>query len=272
MAHPKYLVAVAICLSLIGCDQATLVKKWTKPEDELRARNYVDLLRQGKLDQVIHDLDPSVANSNVRDTFLKMAALFPNESPESVKVIGVHVFHGPEYSATSMTLEYQFPSKWILVDLTTKQAEAVTTIVGFHVSPLSDSLENLNKFTIVGKNPTQYLMLILAACFFVFSLYALILCIRTTDGKKKWIWALLALVGVGSLGVNWTTGQFTFAIFSVHIPCAAATQPLYGPWTVEVFLPVGAVLALRWRRRMMVARQSMTSRAQETYPEISGSR
>lgn len=90
----KCLVGIAFCAFLGGCDQASLMKKWTPPEAEAIARGYVDLLRQGKVDQIERDLDSSVADSNVRDTFTKMAAIFPTENPESVNVVGVHIVHG----------------------------------------------------------------------------------------------------------------------------------------------------------------------------------
>ena len=252
MALFKCLVAIAICAFLGGCDQATIMKKWTPPEAESLAKSYVDLLRQGKYDQIEHDLDPSVPESDIRDTFAKMGTLFPTENPESVKVVGAHIFHGQGYSTTSITLEYQFPSKWLLVDVTTKKEGDATTVTGFHVSSTPDSLENLNRFTFVGKSATQYLILTLAVCSLLFSFYVLLVCIRTRDGKRKWLWMLFILVGVGKLGVNWTSGQWAFTLLAIQIPCATATAPLYGAWTVVVYLPLGAMLYLNHRWKMKV--------------------
>jgi hypothetical protein len=47
-----YLVGIAVCGFIVGCDQATLIKKWTSPDAESIARGYVDLLREGKFDQI----------------------------------------------------------------------------------------------------------------------------------------------------------------------------------------------------------------------------
>jgi hypothetical protein len=211
------LVGIAFCAFLGGCDQANLMKKWTPPEAESIARGYVDLLRQGKVDQIERDLDSSVADSNVRDTFTKMAAIFPTENLESVNVVGAHIFHGQDYSTTDITLEYQFPSKWLLVEVITRKKGDVSTVVGFHVNPMPDSLENLNKFTLVGKSATQYLVLAFAVCSLLFSFYVLVLCIRAKNGKTKWLWMLFILLGVGKLAVNWTTGEFTFTPLAFQI-------------------------------------------------------
>jgi hypothetical protein len=54
-----YLVAIAFCAFLVGCDQATLMKKFIPPEEESIAKGYVELLQQGKFDQIEHDLDSS---------------------------------------------------------------------------------------------------------------------------------------------------------------------------------------------------------------------
>jgi hypothetical protein len=116
----KYLMGIAFCAFLVGCDEAALMKKWTPPGAEATARSYVELLRQGKFDRIEHDLDGSVTDSNVRDTFAKMAVILPTDDPESVKVVGAHTFHGQGYSTTDVTLEYQFPSKWVLVSVATQ--------------------------------------------------------------------------------------------------------------------------------------------------------
>lgn len=248
----KCLAGIAFCAFLGGCDEAALMKKWTPPGDESTARSYVDLLRQGKFDQIERDLDPSIADSNTRDTFAKMAAIFPIENPESVKVVSASILHGQDYSTTGITFEYQFPSKWLLVDVTTRRKGDVSTVLGFHVRPMADSLENLNKFSLSGKSAAQYLTLTFAVSSLLFSVYILVLCIRTKIGKTKWLWMLFILVGVGKLAVNWTTGEFTFTPLAFQIPCVSAMRPFYGPWTIAAYLPVGAVLFLNHRWKMKI--------------------
>jgi len=182
-----------------------------------------------------------------------MAAIFPTENPLSVKVVGAHVFHGQEYSTTDISLEYQFPNKWLLVSVLTRRKNDISTVVGFHVNPMSDSLESLNRFTLVGKSAPEYLILTLAACSFVFSLYVVVLCIQTKNVRAKWLWMLFILLGVGKLAVDWRTGQWTYQLFAIQIPCFTMTRPLYGSWTVGTYLPLGAILFLNHRWKMKVS-------------------
>jgi hypothetical protein len=106
---------------LVGCDQAALMKSFTPTADESIARNCVDLLRQEKFDQIERQLDPTLVDSNLRNTLAEMAALFPHGDPESVKVVGLNVSQRQEYSATTIQLEYEFPGKWLLVSVTTQK-------------------------------------------------------------------------------------------------------------------------------------------------------
>jgi hypothetical protein len=172
------------------------MRKFTPPEDEAIARSYFDQLRQREFDQIVSHLDPSVAESNALDKLAEMASLIPDGMPLSAKVVGARIFRNREYSTISITLEYQFPTKWLLVEVITRKKGDASTVLGFHLTPQSDSLENLNRFTLVGKSTPQYSILALAVCSLVFSFYALILCIRTRDLRRKWLWLLFILAGV----------------------------------------------------------------------------
>jgi hypothetical protein len=248
-------LGIALCTVVGGCTQGALVKKFTPPGAESTAISYVDLLRQRNFDQIEHDLDPSVAGPDDRDKLAQMAALFPDEIQKSVKVVGVDLSHGQAPSTTKITLEYEFPSKWLLASVTTQKRGNVSTLEGMDVYPMSDSLENLNRFTLNGKSAVQYVILVYALCSLLFSFYVLIVCIQTKVGKWKWLWLVIVLVGVEKVAVNWGTGQLIFGILSIQIPCFQLSRPPYGPWTVGAFFPLGAILFLRHRRKMKVTGQ-----------------
>jgi len=252
-----YLVAIAFCALLVGCDHATLTKKVTPPEEESIAKGYVELLQQGKFDQIEHDLDSSLMDSNVRNTLSKMAAFFPAESPESVKVVGAHIYRNQQSSKVDITFEFQFPSKWLLVNVTTQKNGDVRTVVGFNVTPIADSLENLNKFTLVRKSALQYLTLTCDVGSLLFTLYVFALCIRSKDMKPKWLWLIVVLVGVGKFAVNWGTGEWTSQLFAIQIPCFSMSHALYGPWTVAAYVPLGAIVFLQRRWKMKITGESI---------------
>jgi hypothetical protein len=247
---------VTFTLLLVACDQAALIKRWTPPEDESRARNYVDSLRHKRFDEVTRDLDPSFSDPTARDALVQMASLFPPEDPKSVKVVGISSASNGTYSITNIRLEYQFPSTWLLADISTKNTPDGFTLIGFRVQPLSDSLEHQNRFTFAGKGITRYGILLFAAFLVGLSLYALVLCLRSERGRARWLWALFVLVGVGRLAVNWTTGEWGLHILAINIPCGMAAHVPYGPWIVSALFPVGAVMYLVRREHTRATAQS----------------
>ncbi len=238
-----------------GCtpaDPASLIKKFTPPEDEAIATNYIALLRRNEFEQIEKDLDPSLKSVLTQDTLMKMAEAIPTQNPISVKVIGAQQVRDPGTYQINLTFEYQFPSKWLLINVATQKKDGVSTIIGFNVYPLSDSLENLNKFTLAGKTFLQYATLALAFLIPLFTLYALVLCIRTKMIKRKWLWIIFILIGIGKLTVNWTTGQWNFAPLSFQLFGAGSFAPPYGAWLISISLPLGAIMFL-FRRMNLVA-------------------
>jgi hypothetical protein len=138
-------LCIASCLCLCGCSRSAVVKMVISSEDETFARKYVDLLRRGDLDQVEQKLDPSISSADVRNTLDKMAGIFPAGEPESTKVVGYNIHH-------SLTLEYEFPDKWLLVDMSIKRVDGTSVIESFRVTPIADSLEHINRFRSESQN------------------------------------------------------------------------------------------------------------------------
>jgi hypothetical protein len=246
MSRYRYLLigfGALLLVVLSGCNQATLMRKMTPKEDEAVARRYVDELRQNKFDQIEQDMAPELKNSNMRPTLVRMAAMFPAQEPTSTKVVGFRAFVGNTRRA-EITLEYEFPEKWLLAGVVTQKIRGVTTIAGFHVTPIEDSLENLNRFTLAGKGVSQYAIVTLSVLSLLLSIYVLVLCSKTNIGKRKWLWVIFILFGIGKLGVNWTTGQIFFTLLAIQIPAGGANAQLYGPWLVYASLPLGAIIFL----------------------------
>jgi hypothetical protein len=265
------LFAIAFCLTLSGCSRAALLKMLTPPEDETFARKYVDLLRQQAFDQIEQELDPSIAGSDVRNTLATMAGVFPGGEPKSTKVVAYSFRHGRQSSTDSVTLEYEFPDRWLLVDMSIQRTGGAIRISAFRVTPIADSLEHTNRFNIVGKSALQYVILGLALAAPIFSVYVFIVCLRTKKLNLKWLWAIFILVGVGKLAINWTTGALTFTPLAFNIPCGgAASVGGYGPWVVHVHLPLGAILFLKKRSRSVTPSEAELSPAEQlptTTPE-----
>jgi len=67
-----------------------------------------------------------------------------------------------------------------------------------------------------------------------------------TPMKRRWAWALLALVGTGTFAFNWTTGQGRLMLLNLLFFDAGYWKggPA-APWVLKVAFPIGALLTIR---------------------------
>jgi hypothetical protein len=247
------LLAVA-AMVLTGCDQASMINKMMPPKAEEAAKNYIELLGQHRFEDIENNLDRSIVTPETRDMLSRMAQMIPAQQPKSIKVVGLNVFSGPNVSTVNITFQYEYQSKWLLINVATQKKGNVTSIIGFNVSELTDSLENINRFKLTDKTMLQYTVLVLAITVPIFCIYALVMCIRTRMERRKWLWVLFVLFGVAKLSVNWTTGEWAINLLSINLLGVSALAPAYGPWIISVSLPLGAIIFLL-RRKNLLAQQ-----------------
>lgn len=245
-------MVLVFVMFITGCSQASLMKTFASPEDEQAAKHYVDLLQAGKVDQIENDMDSSLkaSTSNIHQTLLDMAGYMPALPPLSSKLVGSNIFSGGGTRRTSLTFEYQYPDRWLLVNVVIQKQDDVSTLIGFHIKRLQDSLETINRFGLADKSALQYAVLLGALAASLFSLYALILCIRTKMRGRKWLWIIFILLGVCSVSVNWTTGDWDFHLVYVQLLSGGASAPLYGAWVISVSLPLGAIWFVLQRKSL----------------------
>jgi hypothetical protein len=248
------LPAIVLLLLIFGCDQREMMEKLAPQEKVEEAKNYIAQLREGKYDQIDKDMDPSIKTGDMKKVFDSMAAIIPPGEPVSVKIVGAHINNmfgnGSATQDTNITFEYQFPEKWLLINVVTRKIGDKQTIMGFRVQPIGDSLENTNRFSLAGKTPLHYAMLALASLIPLFIVGTLVLCAMTKMEKRKWLWIIFILCGVGQFAMNWTTGETLFNPIYFSLLGAGVFSFPYGPWTVSISLPLGAIIFLIRRKRL----------------------
>ena len=99
-----------------------------------------------------------------------------------------------------------------------------------------------------GKPQQNYVVFAMALTFPLLILYALYRCIRAPVRRKK-RWLLFIAFGVGTVTLNWTTGEVGYAMFNARLLGMGFTkQNEYAPWMFAVALPLGAILFLLKQR------------------------
>jgi len=245
-------------MKFVGYDRASLLKKYTPQDDEDLARHYVELLRQSQFEQIEDHLDPSIKNAETRDTLTGMHNAIPIGDPISIKAVDASTTRGSEGSTICITLEYEFEPQaillngteisgnWLIAQVVIQTKGGVKTVAGLHVSPTLKSFEEINEFTLADKGISQLVALFLAISVSGFTLYVFVLCIRTKIEKRKWIWLILITIGVFRFTANWTTGEWFFAPLSIQLPPVTGFCTPYGPWMIQITIPLGAIAFLLW--------------------------
>lgn len=252
MSRTFWLANVAILM--VGCSQEAFLNKIAPPAQQEIARGYIEKLRNRDFTVIEKVMDPSIAGQLEGGVLAKMADLFPKGEPTSAKLVGANRFSTDKDGTTlNLTYEFQFGDRFLLTNVATKTKEGVETIVGFRVQPLPLSLEAQNRFTLSNKTALQYAVLAAAVASALFTLYALVICVRTKLARRKWLWILFILFGFGKIMVNWTTGAWDFRILSFQLFSAAAFADYFGPWIISVALPIGAAVFLNRRKTLEVS-------------------
>jgi hypothetical protein len=245
----RLFVTLTLLLSLVACNSDSLLQRISSPTEQAEARTYIDKLRRHDYAAIESAADQSIKDDKLHAALEAMAALVPAGEPTSVKLVGAHINMATGGKTLNSTFEYEFGHRWLLINVAMKEEGTARTIVGFGVQPLTASLESQNRFTLAGKGILHYAVLAAAVCSAVLTLVALVACVRTRFERRKWLWILFILFGIGQLNVNWTTGEWSFMPVAIQAFSAAAYSELYGPWIISASLPLGAAWFLFSRRK-----------------------
>ena len=246
----RVMILVLSALLLFGCNQKQMLEKISTPSDQALAKGYIADLQAGNLDVIETNLDPSLKTPGAKDSPIRAAELLPEGPPTAVKLVGAQRFISSSGTRTNTTFEYQWGDKWFLCNVAIQKSATAQTIVGIGVSQQTASLEAQSKFTLQGKRLSQYAILAGAILAFGLTAFALVECIRMKGIRRKWLWIVFIIFGFGILSVNWSTGVVGFKLLSVALFSASALSPLYGPWTISMSAPVGAIVFLLLRRKL----------------------
>jgi hypothetical protein len=243
-----------------GCDQSARMER-RNPEDVALGKSYFELLRSGHADQVEDLIDPSVRDSIPDSTLEEVVATIPQEAPSSVKPVEVDSRCHEGSCQEAIVLEYKYRTDRLIFNLALLKENGHTSIMGLHLTNIPDSFVEGNRFTLLNKGPSQYLIFAVGMLIVVFSLYVLVLCISARIGPRKWVWAAFIVVGFTKLAVNWTTGELRFDFPALVLLWVDAVHVEYGPWLISISVPLGAILFLIIYRKTLFSAAAGSPRA-----------
>lgn len=259
-------LALLTCLTLfVGCNFKEQLKKqlekFSPKEADKLARDYIDIMLKGDIEQAEEILDPKVVNSKTRSQIQEIANLLDKGELISIEVVGVNVFSTKDKTRNNLTYQLQFKDAWLLATVIVDDISGNLQIFRFQMNPIPKSLEEINAFTLSGKSFRYYIILLIAIGIPLFIIYAIVLCVRTKM-KRKWLWIIFMLFGFGRYSFNWTSGQMGFQPLAIQlIPTSVFKHGLYAPWIIYISVPVGALLFILKRHKIRKTESVDVSRA-----------
>lgn len=270
---------VLLLLLIAGCDRNDLLglhgssrDDWMRentPERQASlARNAAESLRRGRYDEVIRMLQPSVVGATTQKSLIEIHDTFAEREPMSIKVIDAQKAHDADAEIAEIVLDYELPAmtrtrsgsnavaaaKWVFVKFTIRSKNpALDTIERIDVVTSDEPIEQINAFNFEDKGIAQYGAFVIAILLSVLTIYAAVVCIRSKIGPQKWLWLIFMLFTITVGSVNWTSGQWSFNKISFGFavppfPANLTVHSAYGPWSLTLGLPVGAISFLLYRR------------------------
>jgi hypothetical protein len=240
---------VLLVLGLTGCKVGWLIDR-VAPDAIRDGKSYFEELRQRKVDQIVQSFDPGADKNSLRSDLGKVIALIPQQEPLGVETLGATAeCKGSGVCTKLVTLEYRYPDRWILFQVTVSNRTGRYAITDLSIKPESMPLESINQFTLREKSWLHYAILLMALFSAGLAFYAFVLCIRTPIQKRKWLWIILTIIGFGKLGIEWSSGELWYKVLHISILPAGWGFDPDSPF-MYVSIPAGAILFLLLRNHL----------------------
>lgn len=258
MRIPKRLSQCAVLLVLLlgACSRDEVMRRVAPAPVDSFVRAFLDTLRTGSDSAVLARVTPRIQHIvGIRDSIVAARAEFPPGIPEQIEMVAGQAFvpHADGATRRSLVYEVRTDSQWTIVDVMLLEEFGIYLVDGVRVTRSAASVRETHRFTLEGKSARHLFILLVAIAIPIFCLGVGIVVIRTPM-RRRWLWALVALLGAGKFGFNWNTGE-TFAylwsvqLFGVGLYRLAIAGPLY----LVLSVPAGALVALERRRRALTA-------------------
>jgi hypothetical protein len=207
----------AIGLLTLGCSIDQAVQRMTPADADARARAYLALLARGQLDSATAPLLPELQRADTRTELGKIAAVFRNQRFDSTRVIGVQVntINGTRH--VNLSYELHSATGWFLASVATVDSANRWFVEGASGRTIPEPLEHTTRFTLAGRSPVHYVWLALTILAIGASLGVALFIVSRRTMPRRWLWSALALVGVGTLTLDWTSGAVGFDPITVML-------------------------------------------------------
>ncbi len=248
--------AVLVVLLLSACGTPQTADDFNKTPEARFLNSIVDRLIAHDFASIESQVDPRMAEPNLRGALERTASFLPAEKPTFIDPVDwryVRSSNGPRTAIVVAQYTY-LPARWLVVSAMLTGEPGSFRILRFSVQPAAGRLSVVNAFTFKNKTPLHYAFLFLTVAALAFTAFAFVQCLRTPRLHRKWLWAFFSLWGAFAFTLNWSSGEVHITPLSFNLFSAAyARAGWVGPWDLTFCIPVGAIALLLKRRKLLRA-------------------
>lgn len=268
------LVVALACLVAAGCSRQALLERVSSPEDRALGAQIIQAIQTGDGGVITAGLDPDL-REKIPPLYPAMRALTPAGSAAKVTLIDARFTEvtsvgGGAARDSLLTYGVDGASRHVMVRIAIRRQGPTAMITGLYIHPMAMPAGQANALTLKGKSAVQLLFLALAILSPVTIVAGLIALFATKGIRRKWLWTIGCLLGVGQFAVDWTSGAVSFQPLYVQLFGGFAIKPgMLEPWRVGFGVPIVALIILIFRHRIAAhdSMAKMTGRPDEP-PEV----
>ncbi len=200
-------------------------------------------LKNGDFTYIRSNASEQILNEQFDQKLIEIAALVPPEPYENKQLVGLRVHDMGMITQLLLSVQYSFENQYILANIAMTKTSNQYLILGINIQTSKISLEDLNLFSFSNKGIMHYAVFFCLILFPLFTIWTFIKCWKMKTIKRRKLWLLFILIGVGTLQLNWATGQAFIQMLSIQLLSASFfTSGPYSPWIFGISLPFGAIM------------------------------
>lgn len=158
------------------------------------------------------------------------------------QIISYYINNNNGLVTQNITLELEYSKRYVVYTYMVSKLEGEYRLLRFHSTTNNISITEANKFRFDNKGLMHYVILLLAFVTLIFSLVTAAVCF-SKDRKRRILWTIFCLCGIGAFTFGWNTGQCGIKILSFGFPCVKIIRfSTYASLILYLRLPLGAIL------------------------------
>ncbi|MDB4889045.1 MAG: hypothetical protein JWL61_900 [Gemmatimonadetes bacterium] len=244
--------ALVLAMALAACSSEDVIRHFTPPDADARARAYLALFTNRHVDSAVARLVPQLAGPDAERELTKVGAMLEGQQFDSTRVIGAQTNVVAGVRHVNLSYERHAARGWIIANVATVDSAGSWFVEGVSASTIDQPLEERTRFSLRGKSARHYVWLFLTIAAAGISLATGVWIATRRAMPKRWRWVFVSLIGVGAFSLDWATGEIGVRV--IHLQLASAGFMRSGPvapWILTFGVPAGAMVALvryaRWR-------------------------